>query len=180
MIRSFLGLDLPAPIRSQIVLQQFLLPVKDRVPPENLHITLLFLGEVPEPVLEELHLALEGARLGPRLELRLSGLGLFGKAAPHNLHAVVDPAPALMALHAKLAQTARRAGLTLEARKFQPHVTLSRLPKGSFLQHELEAALVRDALWRSDPFQVAELTLFRSTLRKSGAVYDVLAQYPLG
>jgi 2'-5' RNA ligase len=180
MIRAFLGLELPTTIRSQIVLQQFLLPIKDRVPPENLHITLLFLGEVAEPVLEELHLALDGARLSPKLDLRLTGLGLFGKGDPHNLHAIVDPAPALMALHTKLAQIARRVGLSPEARKYQPHVTLSRLPKGSFLQHELEAALVRHALWRSDPFEVAELTLFRSTLRKSGAVYDAMVQYPLG
>lgn len=179
MIRAFLGLDLPAPIKSQLVLEQFMLPVKDRIAPENMHITLVFLGNVAEPVLEDLHLSLDTTELGPPLHLQLKGLGLFGKSEPHNLHAVVAPDPRLAALHAKLVRMAQRAGIDPDARRFGPHVTLSRLPKGSFERAELEAAIVRDALWTSDPFEVGAVTLFRSTLTKSGAVYDTLAEYNL-
>ena len=180
MIRSFLALEIPAHVRSQLVLAQFLLPVKERTPPENFHITLLFLGDATEPDLEELHFALSAARLGPRLHLQIAGFGLFGKDDPYNLHAVVRPDPALTALHEKLARLARQQGFSPEARRFAAHVTLSRLKRGRFDRAELEAAIVRDALFRTDPFEVQDVVLFRSTLRQDGAVYDELARYPLG
>lgn len=179
MIRAFLGLELPAPLRSQLAVAQFLLPIKDRLPPENFHITLVFLGESPAPQLEELHLALDARRLGPALDLHLAGFGLFGKDDPHNLHACVAPSAGLNLLHERLTSTARRCGFAPPARRFAPHVTLSRLPKGSFNQKELETALVRDALFRSDTFTVSDVVLFRSTLHRKGAQYDELARYPL-
>jgi RNA 2',3'-cyclic 3'-phosphodiesterase len=180
MIRAFLALDVPMAVRSALVVQQFLLPVKDRVAPEDFHITLVFLGEHPEPMLGELHLALDSRRLGPRLTLQIAGLGLFGKSDPHNLHAVVRPDPALEQLQARLSTISRQAGFALEARRFAPHVTLSRLKRGQFERAELEAAVARDALFRTDPFEVTEVTLYRSILRRDGPVYDALASYPLG
>ena len=180
MIRAFLALDLPVAIRSALLVQQFLLPVKDRVAPEDFHITLVFLGEHAEPILEELHHALEARRLGPRLRLQIAGLGLFGKNDPHNLHALVRPDPGLEQLQARLSTLARQTGFSLESRRFAPHVTLSRLKRGRFERMELEAAVARDALFRTDPFEVSEVTLYRSTLRRDGAVYDALASYPLG
>ncbi len=176
-MRVFLALDLPTAIRSQLVLQQFLLPVKRKQPPENFHITLVFLGEAQPAQLEELDLALSRLQLAP-LTLRLAGLGLFGKAKAHNLHALVTPTPELTALQEKLVRLARAAGFAPEARRFVPHVTLAYLAPGQFNQPELEAAVVRDAGFQTDSFEVSELALYRSHLRADGAQYDLLERYP--
>lgn len=176
-MRVFLALDLPMSIRSQLVLQQFLLPVKRKQPPENFHITMLYLGEADRFQLEELDLALSRLEIAP-LSIRIEGLGLFGKSKAHNLHACVTPTPALTALHEKLTRLARGCGFTPEQRRFSPHVTLAYLSPGQFNQPELEAAVVRDAGFRTEPFVVSDLVLYRAHMRSDGAQYDVLERYP--
>ncbi len=177
-MRVFLGLELPAHIRSHLVLQQFLLPVKRKLPPENFHITLVFLGEAEMAQLEALDEALTRLEV-PDFSVQVSGLGLYGKSKPHNLHACVAPVPELLALQQKLMRLARVAGFAPEARRYSPHVTLSYLRPGSFNQAELEAAVARDASFRTEAFAVSEIALFRSHLRADGAQYDVLERYPL-
>lgn len=176
-MRVFLALDLPMAVRSQLVLQQFLMPVKRKQPPENFHITMLFLGELAMDQLEDLHGALERLDVAP-FEVQIAGLGLFGGAKAHNLHARVTPSPDLTALHDKLTRLARGCGLALQARRFTPHVTLAYLKPDTFHQPELEAAVVRDARFRTEAFDVSELVLYRSHLRSDGAQYDMLARYP--
>ena len=46
MIRAFLGIDLPPSLRGALQVQQFLLPMPRKVEPENLHLTLVFLGSL--------------------------------------------------------------------------------------------------------------------------------------
>ena len=176
-MRVFLALDIPASVRSQLVLQQFLLPVKRKVPPENFHITLVFLGEADTNQLEELDMALSRLNIAS-FDLQINGLGLFGKDLAHNLHARVSPIPELLALQKKLVTLARRAGFAPETRRFSPHVTLAYLRPGQFNQPELEAAVARDAAFQTAPFEVSELLLYRSHLRSDGAEYDLLERYP--
>lgn len=176
-MRVFLALELPMAIRSQLVLQQFLLPVKRKQPPENFHITLVFLGDAQRDQLEELDMALARLDVAP-FSLRIEGLGLYGKSKAHNLHARVTLTPELTALHDKLIRLARASGFAPEARRFSPHVTLAYLSQGQFNQPELEAAIVRDAAFRTELFDVGELALYRSHLRSDGAQYDVLERYP--
>jgi 2'-5' RNA ligase len=176
-MRVFLALDVPAAIRSQLLLQQFLLPVKRKQPPENFHITLVFLGEALPAQLQDLDSALSRLQVAP-LTLRISGLGLFGKSKAHNLHALVTPTPELTGLQEKLLRIARTAGFVPEARRFVPHVTLAYLSPGQFNQSELETAVVRDAGFQTDRFEVSEISLYRSHLRADGAQYDLLESYP--
>lgn len=176
-MRVFLALDLPMAIRSQLVLQQFLLPVKRKQPPENFHITMVFLGEADRFQLEELDAALMRLEVAP-IELRIAGLGLFGGAKAHNLHAQVAANSELTALHDKLVRLARASGFAPETRRFTPHVTLAYLKPGNFHQPELEAAVARDAGFRTEPFEASELMLYRSHLRSDGAQYDELERYP--
>ncbi len=177
-MRCFLGLELPQHIRSQLVLQQFLMPVKRKLPPENFHVTLVFLGDTDNAQLDALDLALSRLESAP-VQLVLEGLGLFGKDKAHNLHARVRPDPVLMRLHEKLVRIAREAGFAPEKRRYQPHVTLSYLRPGSFEQPTLEQAVAQSSQFRTEPFEVTEIALFRSHLRPDGAVYDVLERYPL-
>lgn len=178
MIRAFLGIDLPQAIRGALQVQQFLLPLPRKVEPESLHLTLVFLGTVPEPALEAAHEGFEVLR-ERGFPLSLQGLGLFGKEKPHTAWAGVAPSAPLGHLQAKVETIARRAGCPVDARKFVPHVTLGRFPPNLADTARLERAVAMGAGFRTDPWEVTELTLWRSQLMARGARYEVLARYPL-
>lgn len=178
MIRAFLGLPLPDLLEHSLTIAQHRLRLARPVDSEALHVTLVFLGEQPEPVLEELHLALDGAAL-PRAMVQLAGLGVFGGDKPRSLHARLAPDPGLMALQARVAAAARSAGITLERRRFVPHVILARFRTGEVTAAALAAALGAHGPLTSAPHPVDRLILYRSTLRRDGAVHDPLAEYPL-
>lgn len=179
MIRAFLGIDLPPQVRGAVQLQQFLLPLPRRVEPESLHLTLVFLGNCPEPALEAAHEGFEALR-ERGFSLTLQGLGLFGKRKPRAAWAGVAPSPELLHLQAKVETIARRAGCPVEARKFLPHVTLGRfpVPEPSDI-HRLERAVALGATFRSLPWPVTELVLWQSHLTGKGPQYQALARYPL-
>ena len=180
MIRAFVAVPLPEPVMGDLIAAQAGLPAGRPVPPENLHLTLAFLGEHPEPVIEDVHYALARIQATP-FSLVLAGLGLFGGDRPRLLHAEVQPEPALKHLRAKVLQAARSAGLDLGHERFRPHVTLARM--GSGLRGEEAARMLafaeQGAGFRSGPFAVERIELMRSTLARSGAIYDELAAYPL-
>lgn len=180
MTRAFLALRLPDHVQSALTVQQFLLPLPRRVPPEDFHLTLCFLGEaVRDEVLQALHEALEALRL-PAMKITLQGIGHFGGTKPRAVYAAARPDPLLEHLQAKLTTVARRAGCEIPHTRFVPHVTLgrfSRLPPEDLPR--LERAIVAGAAFGPAPFEVEEVTLFASTLGDPPR-YDVLATYPLG
>lgn len=178
MIRAFLALPLPDPILHRLGMVQHVLRLTDPIPRESLHLTLAFLGEQPEPVLEELHHGLN-ARALPMPVLQLDGLGVFGGDAPRSLHARIAPEPRLLALQARVSQIARDAGIALERRKFIPHVTLARFARGEVSAQTLAAGFAAVGALTSAPLVPEHLVLFRSTLRRDGAVHDALAEYQL-
>lgn len=178
MIRAFLGLALPAQIRGALQLQQFLLPLPRKVEPESLHLTLVFLGECPEPALEAAHEGFLALR-EPGFSLVLEGFGLFGKGKPHCAWAGVQPSPALSHLQAKVETIARRAGCPVDARKFTPHVTLGRFPvPGPAETARLERAIALTP-FTAGPWEVDEMVLWQSLPGRKSNPYEVLARYPL-
>ncbi|WP_298831462.1 RNA 2',3'-cyclic phosphodiesterase [uncultured Piscinibacter sp.] len=98
-----------------------------RVPPERLHLTLHFLGEVSEPVAEALRERLPPSGLACELCLDRPSLWPHGIAV---LEAGTVP-PALAELHGELALRLQALGLRTEGRAFRPHVTLARHAQGS-------------------------------------------------
>ncbi|NBB97673.1 MAG: RNA 2',3'-cyclic phosphodiesterase [Alphaproteobacteria bacterium] len=178
MMRAFLGFQIPPHIGAQLLLHSHKLPVARKQPPENFHLTLVFLGEQPLDVLEELDLALQDVR-APAPTLQLAGLGLFGGAKPHNLHAGVAPNPALARLQKRLETMARGFGIGIPRRKFTPHVTLAYLRPADFDPVELHDALARGMGFASGPFTPDTLSLFRVHHGKHGNRYEVVADYPL-
>jgi RNA 2',3'-cyclic 3'-phosphodiesterase len=179
MIRAFLGVALPEEVRSALIVQQFLLPLPRKVDPELLHLTLVFLGDCPPPMLEAAHEAFHGVKDG-RFALSLQGLGLFGGDRPKVAWAGVAPSDPLVRLQSRVEHLARRAGCPITARKFVPHVTLGRFPPPPpAIAARLEHTVALGAGFQAGPWEVTELVLWQSHLGPKGARYDVLARYPL-
>ncbi len=180
MIRAFVALSVPPVVAASLEAAQAGLPCGRPVPRENFHLTLAFLGEHPEPVVEDAHLALESVS-AEGFELELSGVGSFGGDQPRAIFAEVAANPGLAHLRKKVSTAMRNAGLQLEHKKFHPHVTLARFnrrldPEATADLHRFLAMRVH---LRTEPFQVSAFHLYRSTLGKEGPYYEILADYPL-
>jgi RNA 2',3'-cyclic 3'-phosphodiesterase len=98
-------------------------------PPERLHLTLAFFGDVGEPQVGDLRVRL--ARAAARhdaMELRFRGAGAFSRAASANvLWCGVDgPLDKLRSVASSSAAAGRRVGLAVDDRPYRPHLTLAR------------------------------------------------------
>lgn len=179
MIRCFVALELPQALRARLSVLQFFLPLPRRVEPEDFHLTLTFLGEVPDAVLVAVDEGLQALRQSP-FEIALQGVGLFGGARPHAAWVGVAPSEPLSRLQAKVDRIARQAGAQIENRRFVPHVTLGRFrPPQPDDTLRLERAVVQEARFSEGPWPVEEVSLFRSHAGGEGSRYEVLARYPL-
>ncbi len=177
-MRLFAAIPLPEAVQDRLEVLAQMLPLPRRVASENLHLTLAFLGEVPEAVAEDVHYAFE-AVTAPAFDLTIRGAGVFGGDKPRAVYASVLPEPALERLQAKVETAARRSGAEVEARRFVPHVTLARLKPWLVDVPRLERALVNVAGFTEGPFRVERFALFESVLGHEGAHYEELASYPL-
>ena len=179
MIRSFVGIGIPEGVADTLQAQQAGLPAGRAVPPENFHITLAFLGEHPMPVVEDVHYALE-AISAPGFSIRFEGIGLFGERS-RTVQALVRPEPGLTHLRARVLDAARSVGIALPRTRFQPHVTLARIPSGATGEDivRLEAFVASRAGFALGPVPVGSFALYRSRLGRSGASYEEMATYPL-
>lgn len=170
-LRLFAALDPDPAVRDALVRMQARLrrlgePVS-WTRPEQLHLTLVFLGDAPPSFLEAAFRALDEAAAGtPPFDLRVRGLGAFGRPGrPSVLWAGIEnPPSALAGLQARLAAGLLPPGARPERRPFRPHLTLGRVRAGTiprtladFLRGETPGAdfgvfrADRVLLVRSDP-----------------------------
>jgi len=175
MIRLFAGIALPQAHTERLAMMAHGIEGARWVAPQNLHITLRFMGEVDEDVGEDLAQALSGVSAAP-FQVTLKGLGTFGHP-PHALWAGVedDPAGALAGLHASIESLCVREGLEPEHRKYSPHVTLARFRKVNM--NRVARYMESDGGLQLEPFDVTGFSLFQSHLRPEGAEYDRIVDY---
>lgn len=176
-MRLFVALALPESERDRMAALQHGLRSARWVSPENLHLTLRFVGEVDRQVAEDVDAALMTLRYDS-FPLTLEGVGVFGEGRKvRSLWVGVEDNPLLMRLQAKIEQRLQRSGLAPEPRKFKPHVTLARF-RGVF-DARIESFLADHARFRSQPFMVEQVVLYSSSLGHGGAVYHPEVTYPL-
>jgi 2'-5' RNA ligase len=177
-MRLFVGLDLPWELKQQLARLVGGLPGARWVPPDNYHLTLRFIGEVPPHRAEELDLALSALR-GRGFTLDLAGVGTFAKAGREvSLWVAAERNPKLEQLHAKVETALQRAGMPPEKRRFSPHITLARLE--NVPQERLISYVQAHNLFRAPPLPVHHFTLFSSLLGKEASVYTPEVEYELG
>jgi 2'-5' RNA ligase len=149
--------------------------------PEGIHLTLKFLGEVPEERVGEVRNALVQAAEGrSRFRLTVAGTGVFpNEKNPRVVWVGVSgELDKLMGLQIRVEEHMVRLGFQQEDRRFTPHLTLGRIKKlssrGSWL-HALEG--VRGIALPG--FEVAGLSLMKSELGQAGSVYTEIGRAEL-
>jgi 2'-5' RNA ligase len=152
------------------------------VPPENVHLTLQFLGAVPEERLADVEKAVRGAAGAARpLSLEVKGAGGFPNSRRPRvvwlgLSGEVD---ALAALAAELGKRLAPLGFPPESRPFAAHLTLGRARDGRGAPG-LGGALAAAAEGEGIAWRASELTLFESHLSPKGPRYGPVRRDALG
>lgn len=179
MPRLFVALTPPQPVRAELA------PLAEPVggvtwtPPENLHLTLRFIGEADDERTSELETALAAIRVEPFL-LPVEGLGVFPpRGRPKVLWAGLGRAHTrLFQLRQKVDDALLSVSLELDVRHFHPHFTLGRL-REDLDDKALTRYLKRHAAFEGPPFRVTSFELYASELRADGPHYRILRTFPL-
>ncbi len=188
-IRSFVAIELPSSLRQELGRIQARLRV-DRprikwVDPDGIHLTLKFLGNVEAARIDGITQAVaESARRVRPIRLNIQELGAFPslkrvQVVWVGLGGELDKLSRLsQLLEAGLAGL----GFPTEQRPFRPHLTLARLGnEASPEERQLFGQLITDTRLESDySFEADALSLMRSQLTGSGAIYSRISSAMLG
>jgi len=189
MLRSFVAVEIPAEIQSALArstapLQEALpKPLIRWVAPQNVHLTLKFLGDVSPVNLEQLSEALKAeAAAHETFSMSVGGLGAF--PTPHRARVVwigLDAPAALMALLRGVEAVAARLGYASESRPFSPHLTIGRVGQnvsGKGFQR-IHTVLEEASIGTLGTLSVNAVHIFKSDLQPDGAVYSHLYALPM-
>ena len=176
MPRLFTGLEIPADVVFDLDLMRGGIIGARWIDRESHHITLKFIGDIPEGLAREIAYELEGVSARP-FALRLSGCGTFGGNKPHSLYVGVEENAELRRLQSIHERICQVLGLPAEARKFTPHVTLARLKDPDHAA--LHRFVASHNLYKSRVFEVARFVLFSSRPSRGGGPYAVEESYQL-
>lgn len=169
--------------RIQVALRQQALEGLRWVRPEAIHLTLKFLGETAAEKAPSIQEAVAGCCIGiPPFELKLGDLGTFGnRQGPRVIWVgLAGELEVMVELQRRLEGAMAGLGFPPEKRPFSPHLTLARVPEGTLVsqrQRILEA--LPKVVVPTISQRVSEVSLMRSLLQPSGAVYQRLATFPL-
>ena len=177
-MRVFVGIPLPENISERLGGLCSGLPRARWVSPENMHVTLRFIGEVDDVVAEDVDAALSQIRM-PTFPISVSNLGCFERGRKvHTIWAGIEDGDIIGRLHEKVEIALIRAGFEPEGRKFKPHITLARI-RGGVPARRIGEYMQACGGFFAGPFAVDHFTLFRSHLGRGGAYYETLVDYPL-
>jgi 2'-5' RNA ligase len=187
--RLFVALEPPDPVRRRLAaLAAELRRAAGRaaddvrwVAAENVHLTLQFLGAVPEERVADVEAALRAAAAEVRpISLEVKGAGGFPNARrPRVVWAGLGGDVAeLAALAAAVGRRLAPLGFAPEDRPFAAHLTLGRARDGRGAPG-LAGALARVAQAEGAPWRASELVLFESHLSPRGPRYEAIARIAL-
>lgn len=169
-MRLFIALDLPVDVRTALAawVERAAPPEVRRVPVDNLHVTLAFLGARSSDEATAAAGLLPGLAR-PLPELRTAGALWLPPRRPGVLAVALEAGATLGALHAELvAGLASAVGFEAERRRFRPHVTVGRVARGTRIDTRRTLEPPAPAL----RFAARALTLYRSRTAPQGARYE--------
>jgi RNA 2',3'-cyclic 3'-phosphodiesterase len=180
-VRIFIALDISAEVRDSLAdlrpRFESLSTAARWVRLENAHITLKFIGEVPDETVERVRATMELLRARPPLELRFAGLGFFpDERRPRVFWVGMEGGAPLTDLVAAIETHLEPLGIAREKRPFRPHLTLARFDSAKGLD-PLRKAAAEFAATEFGRASVTEFHVYQSVLKRSGAEYTRLATF---
>lgn len=185
MIRTFIAVEISDPMRRKIARDMAIMketaPLIQWAHPENLHLTLKFLGDVKENDLEELFDAVADAveNFEP-FTIELRGVGAFPNwRYPRVVWAgTAEGSQEAKELAGEVEAACVGVGYERERRAWRPHLTLGRVKEPGHAQGLPEVA----GMMEEKSFgliDVDEVVVFMSSLRRTGPVYSPMARFSL-
>ncbi len=186
-LRTFIALDLGPQIQGRIIALQGRLAQTTNevkwVEADNIHLTLLFLGEVDERGVPDVckTVAEAATAVGP-IALTVEGVGCFPNLRrPRILWVGVgEGSAAVIDLHDRLEEPLFQLGCyRREERQYTPHITLGRL-KGDEPTEKLVTVINKHQAWKGGETTIDEVHVMSSELTREGPIYTVLSRAKLG
>ena len=184
VIRTFICIDVSASIKARLAALQDDLRKLDAqvswVKPENIHLTLKFLSDVPQSEVPKIIEAISRATNScSPFPVEVEGAGCFpSPRKPNVLWVGFAPLPkALVTLQKNIEDEMERVGFAREAKSFKPHLTIGRVRQPRNAQLLAEELLKRG--FPAETCQADEVIFMRSELTPRGAIYTPLAKMPL-
>ncbi len=189
-IRTFVAIELSQEVKDGLGRLQDRL--KDQLPersvrwvrPGGIHLTLKFLGDVPSPRITSVSQAVDTVcRSFQAFGIELAGLGCFPNVRRPRVVwvGVREPTGTLARLQKAVEGALAELGFEPEDRPFSPHLTLGRVQR-KVSKHDLQRlskVVAHSDVGLVGRMAVASVSVMRSQLRPSGAVYTALAQTAL-
>ena len=180
-MRLFIAIEIPEHIRTAFasLLRDFrpLAPQLKWVRPENLHVTLKFLGETDSTKLGPLQNALSAVRSAEPVNLDFRGLGFFPQEKrPRVFWAGMQASANLKTLAADIDQAVHNLAFPLEERPFAPHLTLARISL-PILPPKLLQAINEKCGQSLGSLTTRQFHLIESKLKPAGAEYTTVQSF---
>jgi 2'-5' RNA ligase len=180
MIRTFIAVELPAPMKDSIVSIEQEMNIKGLklVKRELVHLTLKFLGDIPESQVEPITTALSEMHCKP-FNARVAGVGVFPnpnyiKVVWLGAHGDFD------LLHSEVERVLKEFRFKMDKGKFTAHATLARV---RYLDESSKSHMARVLADLQDvylgEFPINAITFKKSTLTPEGPIYETLKEIPL-
>jgi len=178
-VRLFVAIPLPEEIRRQLAGLTEQSQGLRRVPGEQMHLTLKFIGDLGSEALNELTQSLAAIRFNS-FDLRLKPPGAFpDEVQPRVIWMGVDRSPELMALQQSVEQAVLKVGTEDRHQEYRPHITLARAGRSAADRAQVLLGSIRSRVesleecWRVDSF-----VLFESRREPTGAIYRIRQSFP--
>jgi 2'-5' RNA ligase len=178
-IRSFIAVDIPDAMRDDVARIQREIAMEGLrfVRPELVHVTLKFLGDVPQEKLGDIMKALQSVRVEP-FDARLKGMGAFPGRSIRVVWLGLEGN--FKELYKSVEGSLSHFGFERDDRGFSPHVTIARVSRPS---PDISMKLSRKISQIGDTdlgsFHVDHFLLKKSTLTRGGPIYEDLAEFHL-
>jgi 2'-5' RNA ligase len=182
-VRLFVALDLPHDVRRALAELIAKLKPKSRgahwVEPQNLHITLKFIGHVDSKKLRSIWDALAAVHSEQAVDLHFRGMGFFpNEHRPRVIWGGMTASPNLAVLAADIDRALVPLGIEAERRPFMPHLTLARFKSDEGVKDVVGAANDMKS-WEFGAAIETNFHLYESLLKPTGAQYNRLASIPI-
>jgi len=169
--RLFIAIDVPRKIKEKILGFEPHFSEASWAKPENMHLTLVFLGNTDYNQIPDIITALDSVK-DDSFEVVFSVIdGFPNLRRPHTLWIGIQENPALFYLREKIIKGLSELNLNIDEKKFIPHLTIARFKKRRPIELRMEDNFGK--------FKAKEFILFDSVLSKEGPKHQIIKKFQL-